>query len=271
MHLSIPPSFRSRLDFIEFEKESVAAILGNKVGNGQGAPAQQIDIREVRVTRRNMKLQGVSREQFRIHAIGDGVSFSSATQCFHRLSADERERGTSVHEEKNIDERQRLLGTGRIVASTRPSARKVQQESLVVANNATVNFSLLVAHKLLVLLQVRKILYFKKGGEVMSQICCSDIGQENVELAGRKVIDIVHNYRFCARLRVWGVTLRSRSRVLEETINGCGGIGAFPFFLLERNWSVGMIHLVLEQEVVWRLHRRNRKWLHGAYLDAVHD
>ena len=77
----------------------------------------------------------------------------------------------------------------------------------------------------------------------MRQICCSDIGQENVELAGRKIIDIVHNYRFCARLRVWGVAIRSRSRVLGET-NGCGGIGAYPFFLRERNWSVGMIHLV---------------------------
>ena len=154
MHISIPPSFRSRLDFIEFEKETVAAILGNKVGDGQGAPAQNIDIRKVRVIRRQMKLQGVSREQFSIHAIRDRVSLISAAQCFHRLSADERERGTSVHKEKNVDERKRLLGTGGIVASTHSSARKVQQESLVVANNASVNFSLLVAHKLLAVLQV---------------------------------------------------------------------------------------------------------------------
>lgn len=100
MHLSIPPSFQSRLDFIEFEKKSVAAILGSNVGNGQGARAQQIDTLKVRATRRHMKLQGVSREQFHIHAIG--VSFISATQCFHRLSADEREDGEAVSTRKKM-------------------------------------------------------------------------------------------------------------------------------------------------------------------------
>ena len=205
IYLSTPFFLKpSSLDFIEFEREAVAAILGSQIGNGQSAPAQQIDIVKVRVTRRQIKLQRVPREQFRIQATGDGVVslISSSAQCFHRLGADKRERGSSVHEEKNVDERQRLLGTGAgIVASTThtsSSTRKVHQESLVVANNASVHFSLLlVARQLLVLRQARKILYFKKGGEVTNQVFRGDIGHKNVELAGCQIIGIVHyDYRF---------------------------------------------------------------------------
>ena len=34
----------------------------------------------------------------------------------------------------------------------------------------------------------------------MGQIYCSDIGQENIELARRKIIGIIHKYQFCAQL-----------------------------------------------------------------------
>ena len=97
-------------------------------------------------------------------------------------------------------------------------------------------------HKFLVLLQVREIFYFKKGEDVLRWICCSDIVQDNVKLAGRKIIDIVHNQRSCAQ-RIWGIILRTLGGDLEEIIGGCGSILAFPFFLLERSGSLGMIHL----------------------------